>query len=659
MRTFIFLIISWAISISLSAIEQKDSLALVDFYNSTRGHKWINNTNWLSDKPVYKWQGVIIRNNRVVKLILPGNNLYGEIPETFGNLQHLQTINLKDNKLRGEVPSAIKEFSRLNILLLENNRFSFADIQSLIGIRVKFFTYAPQDRKYTVMKKASEFIMDADCPSCKYKWFINDAEQAEKTGKFETKTAGIVYCIISNPNFPDLTVESELIGNKVRMVQGVHEDDFNALSDLFSSTGGTGWINNTNWLTKQLVEYWYGVTAYHGRVVQINLPVNELRGNIPSSIDKLSKLRILNLSSNALKGVIPENISKLRLLEKLNLNQNKLNGTIPNGISALQNLKELTLKINLLSGTIPENIGSIVNLELIDFSDNQLKGELPSSLYKLHNLKGLYLNKNELEGSLSTQINQLKQLINLNLTDNLFTNQIPMQIGELKKLEVLALSINDFSGTIPESIYNLSNLEVLGLSANSMTGEISQNINKLRKIRIINIEENQLSGKIAETIGQLSKLEVLMLSHNKFNGSIPFSLMNLEKLSVLYLHNNQLSGSIPPLFIKPELKSIKLQENLYTFSDLINIVKSNNLFIEYTPQKRSIEINTSEVGNINILNCQQTEQYIYHWYKNGKKISSNETGILELDKKETGRFQCRIQHKEFKKLELITKNLTL
>ena len=52
-----------------------------------------------------------------------------------------------------------------------------------------------------------------------------------------------------------------------------------ALAALYNATGGSGWTNKTNWHTAADLSEWYGVKLNgQGRVVELHLPFNDLRG---------------------------------------------------------------------------------------------------------------------------------------------------------------------------------------------------------------------------------------------------------------------------------------------------------------------------------------------------------------------------------------------
>jgi hypothetical protein len=83
----------------------------------------------------------------------------------------------------------------------------------------------------------------------------------------------------------------------------VNKTDSLALVDLYNSTNGPNWFNNSNWLTGP-VNNWYGITVQSDRVFSIDISGNNLSGEIPSSLGDLSALVILDLSYNQLGGAI-------------------------------------------------------------------------------------------------------------------------------------------------------------------------------------------------------------------------------------------------------------------------------------------------------------------------------------------------------------------
>ena len=120
-------------------------------------------------------------------------------------------------------------------------------------------------------------------------------------------------------------------------------EDSLALVDLYDSTNGDSWTNNTNWKSGNL-ETWYGVTVSGGRVSSLILDNNNLAGNIPASIGDLTNLTWLSLVGNQLTGSIPTEIGDLTSLDQLGLADNEF-ADLPS-LSALSVLSELRIQEN-------------------------------------------------------------------------------------------------------------------------------------------------------------------------------------------------------------------------------------------------------------------------------------------------------------------------
>ncbi len=108
-----------------SFINNQDSLALVDFYNSTNGANWKDNSNWLTAKPLNTWKGIVLDSSgRVSEINLYINNLTGKLPASIGNLTNLTTISLHINSIGGNIPPSIGRLTNLKELDLGENVFT-------------------------------------------------------------------------------------------------------------------------------------------------------------------------------------------------------------------------------------------------------------------------------------------------------------------------------------------------------------------------------------------------------------------------------------------------------------------------------------------------------------------------------------------------------
>jgi len=121
------------VALRAQSINVQDSLALVEFYDSTNGNSWKTNSNWKSSAPVSWWNGVSVTGNRVTGISLMGNNVSGNLTPSFGNLDSLKYVYLIDNKIGGSIPTSIGNLSALRTLNLGAN-FLTGSIPSSLGM---------------------------------------------------------------------------------------------------------------------------------------------------------------------------------------------------------------------------------------------------------------------------------------------------------------------------------------------------------------------------------------------------------------------------------------------------------------------------------------------------------------------------------------------
>ena len=210
----------------------------------------------------------------LTNLELHANDLTGPIPAEFGNLSNLRTIYAFSNRLAGPLPPELGKLSKLSDLILSDNPL-------LVG---------PLPGTFSEMESLSDLIIE-----------------------------GTGLCIPQ-------TTEFQLWLRGVNTVRGdncpiVQESEREALEAIYSWTNGAGWYSNTNWLSEEPLDNWYGVTADDtDRVTALDLSDNNLAGILPGEAGYLLNLEDLVLSGNsALGGELPYRILQLTSLSTLRL----------------------------------------------------------------------------------------------------------------------------------------------------------------------------------------------------------------------------------------------------------------------------------------------------------------------------------------------------
>lgn len=123
----------------------------------------------------------------------------------------------------------------------------------------------------------------------------------------------------------------------------------------------------------------------------LNISFNELTGELPSSISKLTVCDTIDLSHQARSDYFPSTGQRIT---------RGLSGRIPLEVGQLGFLQRLILSNNLLSSTLPDTMAQLTYLELIDLEDNLLSGSIPSSINILEQLGSVLLARNRLTGDI-------------------------------------------------------------------------------------------------------------------------------------------------------------------------------------------------------------------------------------------------------------------
>ena len=304
-----------------------DRAALVALYNATDGPNWSTSDNWLSDRPLWDWEGVSTDDGRVTGVWLGGNDLSGSIPSELGKLTKLRRLYLDNNYLSGPIPTELGNLANLEELLLGGNE--------LTGC-------IPNASGDTLNNDLYRLGLSFCDPR------ISDTSDKAVLEAFYNATGG--------PKWNDTT--NWLSEEPMGLWRGVATDsdgrvtalnlDYNRLSGSIPTKLG------------DLVS-----------LRRLNLSHNFLSGSIPPQLGNLANLEYLNLGDNLLSNSIPPQLGNLANLEVLRLHDNQLTGGIPSQLGNLANLEWVEFGGNQLTGCIPlalQNVRDDLDDELgLDF----------------------------------------------------------------------------------------------------------------------------------------------------------------------------------------------------------------------------------------------------------------------------------------------------
>lgn len=155
---------------------------------------------------------------------------------------------------------------------------------------------------------------------------------------------------------------SDIYGENVHRLKVIQEgtgwqDRQNeVLWEFYNATGGPEWKNNNGWVAGMAATAPRAGIGFNdnGRVEQIVLGGNGLKGTLPESFGELWYVHKIDLSDNELSGPIPDCLGELHCVRELHLENNQLTGGIPESMKGLTRMSALYLGNNKLSGVIPD-----------------------------------------------------------------------------------------------------------------------------------------------------------------------------------------------------------------------------------------------------------------------------------------------------------------
>ncbi len=411
--------------------------ALVALYHATAGQNWIDNSNWISDRPLQDWFGVSHdATSRVEQLNLESNNLSGVIPDALGNLTGIKSLNFGNNpSLTGTLPNTLRNLPILESLNLEGTR-----------------TCAPMDAAFQT-------------------WL----------GSI-TNLNGVVHC----EETADLD-ERSILTRFFKITNGtewINDEDWlsdKPLGEWFGvTTDAQGRVTRLELLKNNLAGTIPPELGNLSNLTVLNLYDNQLEGIVPAELGNLTSLTTLILRNNDFNGSIPAELGQLNDLEVLVLNGNELTGDIPAELGRLINLTSLRLIFNSLSGSIPSELGQLTNLKVLSLRGNRLSGRIPPELGQLVHLKELDLSSNrDLSGSIPPELGGLTELSGLWLNHTKLSGSIPVELGNLTNLNSMSLGFSRLTGKMPTELGQLSSLNTLSLAYNGLSGEIPSELVQL------------------------------------------------------------------------------------------------------------------------------------------------------------------------------------
>nr|GMD70167.1 LRR receptor-like serine/threonine-protein kinase GSO1 [Ipomoea batatas] len=332
----------------------------------------------------------------IVVLNMSGNNLVGSLPSSFWDLNSLEYLDLSNNNLMGELPQKLATCCySLQFLKLSNNKFqgqivfpgalNTYSLSALLLDNNNFAGTIPDDLSTTFTT-----LMGLD---------LSNNHLHGKLPKCIGNMSNIYLLSVSN-NLLEGLIPIEFC--KLESIMLLDMSD-NMLSGSIPSCFNPG----------RLAHLYLSKNKFGGQLTQpfcdqtslalLDLSDNNFRGKIPGWIGNLSTLNVLLLKGNSFEGVIPSQLCQLshlmlQYMSGFDLSCNQLSGNIPSNLGKLSEIRALNLSHNNLTGGIPITLSGLAKIESLDLSYNKLNGRIPAQLIALNFLAVFSVAHNNLSG---------------------------------------------------------------------------------------------------------------------------------------------------------------------------------------------------------------------------------------------------------------------
>ncbi|XP_052292968.1 disease resistance protein Roq1-like isoform X1 [Citrus sinensis] len=319
----------------------------------------------------------------------------------------------------------------------------------------------------------------------------------------------------------------------------------------------------------------------------------------PESVISMEDLSELFLDRTSITEV-PSSIELLTKLRLLNLNDCKTLVRLPSSINGLKSLKTLNLSGCFKLENVPETLGQVESLEKLDISGTAIR-QPPSSIFLIKNLKELSCRG--CKGSPSSASWFLRFPVNLiRRSSDPVALSLPSSLSGLCSLTKLDISYCDLEeGAIPSGIDNLCSLKELYLSGNNFF-TLPASIYRLSSLLGIALKECKMLQNLPRLPASIHWISL--------DGCV-----SLETLSdVLKLNEHRL----PSLFLQC-LDCLKLAGNydlaLSLLKEYVKNSENMSLSDKYIKQDMSLSDKCSEQGRRRDFNIVVPGSEIPEWFE--------------------------------------------
>ena len=260
----------------------------------------------MSELPIGEWEGVTASaDGRVNSLDLSGRGLTGPLPPEVGNLTSLTELHLRDNQLSGPLPPGLGNLPGLEKLALDNNQLNgnippqLANLTALAELTLANNALSgPIPAELANLANLESLDLSGNALTGPVPPELGNLASLQLLYLDNNRLSGDLPSELGNlSSLQQVSVWGNKFAWAGSYANGVLADTV-ALVALYESTlshAGDAW---NGWLTPRPLRDWGNVAVDGGRVTELGLRNQGLKGKLPPALGLLTSLQKLDFSEN-------------------------------------------------------------------------------------------------------------------------------------------------------------------------------------------------------------------------------------------------------------------------------------------------------------------------------------------------------------------------
>jgi len=320
--------------------------ALLEFYDSTNGSWWTDNTNRDTDTDVCTWYGIlceeVLWQDRVTSISMASNWLNGILPASLSNLAHIKNFQVSSNLwLTWSLQSSRSAWTNIENFIIPNTN---------IGGSLPSERSARENIEYFIVPSTN---ISGELPASWSSW----------TSIYEF-------------NASSTNISGELPGSWSSWTS-IYE-----FRIMGTNIGGSLPSERSSW----------------ENIFFFSLSDNNISGELPASWSSWTSIYSFGLLNNNIGGSLPSERSAWTGIHSIDLSNNNIGGSLPSERSAWTNIQSIYLPNNNIGGSLPASWSSWTSVQSIELSSNDISWFLPASRYAFSTIQNFNLSDNRIYG---------------------------------------------------------------------------------------------------------------------------------------------------------------------------------------------------------------------------------------------------------------------